>query len=414
MTAPLRLEEAVELTLARAPEVAAALSERDVSKARRDQASSAYWPRAELSATYLMKWPENELPIELPKIPGIKIPEIPPVDDLHHFQGQLKLGYRLFDLSRGARVDAADHDVSSQAARVEELRAGLAFRTRAVFLAALLSRDVLKIAEQSLSVAEQDERRAVLAAEVGNGSALLVAQSRIRAATLRAQAEKARNELLRQTEQLSLLTGRRGPIELQGDLEGFASSAAAKPAEPEPPQLTRLREASLAVEELALSQRLSLVPTLSLFATAELQYPRGLEVTLGPVATVGAQLSFNIFDGFLREATAAELDARARQLGEGRRAAEDEVERRLVDLDARLRTASADKVSAEDRTHQSEVYVKVARAAAEAGTGTELEVRTAELSLDQAKLSIRQALFELALIRAERLQILGRAVEGNS
>ncbi|MBI4816458.1 MAG: TolC family protein [Deltaproteobacteria bacterium] len=403
VAAPLRLEEAVELAVARAPEVAMALAERSVAEARRDQADSAYLPRLEMSATYFAKTYKNI--IEPPSLPaGIQV-VFDEVDDYQHFQGQLKVGWRAIDFSRSHRVDAANHKARAQDAKVAEVRTGLAFRTRATFFAALFSKDVLTLSEQSLSVAEKDLRRAELNAEVGNGSALAVAQVRIRVASLRAQAAKAKNELLRHTEQLALLTGRNGPIEPEGDLASYSDGAVPEGATH--PQLLRLELSALALESVAESHRMTLIPSLTLFATADLQYPRGLKVELGEFASVGAQLSWPIFDGFLREASASEAQARAAQARAGRSAAEDELVRKRVDLDARARTARAEKEGAETRVTESELYLKVAKAAVEAGTGTDLEVRTAELGLDQAKLSVRQAVFELALVRAERLFVLG-------
>ena len=64
----------------------------------------------------------------------------------------------------------------------------------------------------------------------------------------------------------------------------------------------------------------------------------------------------------------------AAQLGELSEAKRRDIERKLIELVARARTADADLESAKKTLEQTEIYLRVARAALEAGTGTELDV----------------------------------------
>ena len=87
--APITVEQAVDLALARAPELQASRHGVDAARARVDLARSAYWPRFSLEASYLARWPKVELPIELPpQVSGLMV--LPEMDDIHHFRAGLQ------------------------------------------------------------------------------------------------------------------------------------------------------------------------------------------------------------------------------------------------------------------------------------------------------------------------------------
>lgn len=404
---PMTIDQAVRLTLARAPEVAEAEAGRRAAEAQRTQADAAYLPRLELAGSYLFRWPKNKLPFNFPAFPGVGSISIPEVDDVHHVQGGLHLGYRLFDLSRGGRGDAAVFQVEVGKAAVRERQAAIAFKVRATFLAALFARDVKRLSEESLLVAEQEVKRAELNASVGTGTQVALAQARIRRANLRAQASKADSELLRYTQQVALFIGSKQPIEVTGDLAELARAGRGASPQHRNPTLLRLEASRSSLQALAKSQSLSFFPTLSLTAAADLNYPRNLELIFGPIFSAGAQISWTLFDGFQRSGAVDESNARAEQLSDAERATREEIERKLVELDAREKTGDANLASAEDQRSQNEVYLRVARAAIEAGTGTALEAHSAELGLDQANIAVEQAQLELALVHAERLFVHG-------
>jgi outer membrane protein TolC len=152
-------------------------------------------------------------------------------------------------------------------------------------------------------------------------------------------------------------------------------------------------------------------PTLSLGARADYEYPHAMKVEWGPAVQGGVTLSWELFDGGLRQAQTAEARANARGAAEQARAAEQSLVRRLVDVEARARTAQADLVSARETLEQQEVYLRVARASVQAGTGTELDVHNAELGVDRARIAVQQALFGKAMARAEGLMVHGVALE---
>lgn len=408
--APLTIEAAVARALGRAPELEALRASEAAAEARVGQARSAYHPRLGADLSYSAHWPKNELAISLPAgLPfAITLPE---VDDVHRFRAGAQVGLRVLDLSRGPRVDAARSSLASEAAKTRETAAALAYQTRATFLAGLYARDVTKIAGESLRLALAEERRAKLKAEVGTGSAVALAQARVRVASLSAQLRQAENELARYRQQLQSLLGLAALPELEGELGALA--AASTPSRPlaEAPGIEKLRAAKLAAEQAARSTSRGFWPTLSLMARAEVGYPNAMKLEWGPLVQGGVSLNWDFYDGGLRQKQAREAHAQAASAAAASQAAEESLRRKLIDLAARERTARAELESARETLAQTELYLRVARAAVEAGTGTALDVHTAELGLDRARIAVKQALLQQALVKAEAMLVHGIAAQ---
>jgi outer membrane protein len=402
------MDRAVALALARAPELGAARQAEEVAAARVSQARSAYFPRLSAQASYSAHWPKNELPIDLSALP-VKL-TIGEIDDIHRAQAGAGVALRLLDFSRGGRIEAARQSLRAEGARTRETEAALAYQVRATFLAALFARDAARIGGESLKLASEEEKRARLRAEVGTGSQVALAQARVRVATLRAQHRQAENELDRYRRQLASLLGLSEPPGVQGELSALAGAGEKRSLDASP-TLERLRAARLAAEEASRSTARSFLPTLSLMARADYEYPHAMKLEWGPLVQGGATLAWDFFDGGLRRHQVRESRAQAKSLEELERSTEEGLKRKLIDLEARARTAQADLTSAEDTLHETEIYLRVARAALAAGTGTDLDVHNAELGADRARIAAQQALLAQALVEAERLMVHGVAEE---
>ena len=404
----LTMEDAVQRALARAPELSAARAGEQAADGRVDQARSAYLPRLGAEASYLARWPKNELPIDFSKL-TIPIPiSIGEIDDIHHVRAGVQVGMRVLDWSRGPRLDAARQSLEAERARTRETAAGLAFQVRGTFLAALFARDLKRISGESLRLAESEEKRARLRSDVGTGSQVALAQARVRVAGLKAQLRQAENELERQRRQLASLLGMSGGSlpEVAGELERLAGAVAERPLR-DTPALERLRASRAAAELAAKSASRTFIPTLNVLAKAEVEYPHVMKTEWGPLLQGGASISWEFFDGGLRRGQVREAQAQARSLGELSDATEQSLRRKLIDIDARRRTAEADLTSARETLDQTQVYLRVARAAVAAGTGTDLDVHNAELGVDQARIAVQRALLAKALTSAEALFVHG-------
>ncbi|MEQ9502924.1 MAG: TolC family protein [Deltaproteobacteria bacterium] len=406
--APLTMQSAVEEALSSSPELKAATHKSASARAAVDQASSAYLPRVSVQAQYIARAPKNQLPIELPPIPGLE--PVGDIDDIHHVNADLVLGYRVLDLSRGARADAAEAKVQAARADTETAKAQLAFGVRANFLAALYARDVEKIATASLVVAESDAKRIALRTEAGVESDVALAQARVRVAELSAQLARAKNERRRYAEQLMVLLGRDAPPEVTGDLAALAAGTKL-PELDSNPRLTKARHERSAALSMAKSASRGIVPTVDVFGTIGVAYPRALQLELGPVYTFGVKLEWLAFDGGLRSAQADGFEENAAAVEAMSDATRRELLRRLAQVEAKEATARADLESASRTLDETKIYLRVAKTAVSAGTGTELDVHTAELGLDRARMAMKKAELDIALAQAERLFVHGVAVQ---
>lgn len=236
-----------------------------------------------------------------------------------------------------------------------------------------------------------------------------LAQARVRAASLEAQETEAESELSRFRAQLQSLLMRSVLPPLEGELAALGGDLPEEATFADHPAVKRLEAEARAAGALAEARALDLVPTLSKRVAAKLEYPRALELELGPAVEIGVALAWPIFDGFARERETEAYEARAAALERQAEAEREALSRALLNVLARERTAQARLRSAERAVSENEIYLRVSRAAVAAGTGTELDVLTAELSLDRARVDEKRALFDRALARAEAARVLGRA-----
>ncbi|MBK8013010.1 MAG: TolC family protein [Deltaproteobacteria bacterium] len=409
--AGLSIDEAVGKAIERAHELRARTESEAVARAKTDEIQSAWWPRAEVGGTYLARWPVQTLPISLPAQLGL--PPIPEVDDVHHVQLSAKLRWLLFDLGRGPRADATEAQLAAEIATTKLSASELAFYVRSTFLLGILARDLKDIARESLRVAREELRTATVKAAVGTGSELAVAQARVRVAQLEAEDQRAEIDLARRRTTLASLLGDEALPPLQGDLEALAAPTPDAPPSPDTqPEVERLAYARAAALNLGVAERRTFFPTVALQAEATLAYPRGFELKLAPIYAFGAVLSWPIFDGFARSAREAQATHQAAALAAMSEATKERLRRGALDLDERSRAADAGLAAARQIATQTEIYLRIARAGLEAGTATNLDVHTAELGLDQARVAIQRAWFEKALIQAERLRLYGQGQQG--
>lgn len=415
--AQVSLDEAVTLALKHAPEIRAARQGVAAADARIGQARAAYWPGAGLEVKYMARWPKTELPIDLSgleqALPPGAAPEIGDIDDVHHFSAGLRLGYRVFDLSRGPRVDAARHARATAQAGLRQADAAVAFRARATFIAALLARDLEALARVSLKVAADDLARARVAESLGSSSRLGLAQAKVRVAQLQARLTTASSEQHRLRLQLASLLGQASPPTLKGDLaelarrgptRGKPSSKANGDRSPALEALLNRRRAALAMET-SLSR--AFWPTVSVAGQAEVTYPHAMKLEWGPSLSAGVNLEWRLFDGFLRSSRQAEQRAVGKGLHRQAQAETQGLERSLNDLAAQRQGAAADLASAREVERQGELQLSVARAAAASGAATHLDRQAAEVALDRARAGVSQAQARLCLISAEELRVRG-------
>jgi outer membrane protein TolC len=406
-------EEAVEAVLAEHPGLDAARAALDAARAQEARARSAYRPQVIGDAGYAFQGPLAELEVD-PGIPGVE-PIREELGSLHSGSVELSLGYRLFDFgARRRQVEAAHSGVAVAEQSLEELRVELAFQARSLVLGYLLARDVAAIAAQSLTNAEERARRAELRFAEGMSSELEVVRARVRVAELRSQQVAAQQRAAQLRGRLAVLLGREPdqPPELEGSLEELAEEPPFARFDPEAhPTVRRLRSAEQARRRQAEALARTRWPSIDLGLAAGAQYPLFIERRWSEVYRAGVQARWSIYTGGGLQAQIRSARAEADRLAALARRAIRELEDRHVQVQAHYRTALAAEAAGRETMERAEAYLRAAQASFEAGVGTDMDVRDAELALDAARLEVQQALFERALARAEWLAVAGRTAD---
>ncbi len=460
----LDLEAAVSRALSRHPTVRAAEEAIEGARDRTAQARSAWHPRADARALYRYAGPVPRLEIDT----GLTLPgQTEPVSftreltSPHFASATLELGWRAWDFGRPALVDAALAGERAAGSGRDRRAVELAHAVRQAYLSTLFFRELEATTARSLDVARSflDEARAAVAA--GLGRDVDVAAADARTAELEARLVDAREGAAQAEGTLRLLLGLAAdaPLDLTSRLAALPDAPAAgsapgrgarDAAETSPPRASPGRDAAVApapdaaaprapdgaaprpdlapppaahprLRELeataaALDRQRDAIggghwPALDVFGTAGVQTPEFFGATdgVGYPYTVGAQLTWSLFDGDLRARRQDELAAKRSEVEHLREAAAEDLTRAALEARARARAAAASIAAAERRAAAADAYLAAARAAAGAGTGTPLDARRAEEALDQARLALLRARLDAGLARAAELQALGIA-----
>jgi len=407
---PMSIEAAVARALARSPALVAGEASRAAARARVDQAGSAWLPRVGVEARYRYIGPVAELVLDTGlTLPGQTEPFVVKreLGSEHNADAFVTVGWRALDLGvRSAReeaaralVRAAEHDHAARAIEV-------AYATRVAYLGALLAADGVATTELALAVARDTRDEAARKKAAGLGNDLGLAGAELRVAELEARRGDALEALTRARATLASLVG------VEVTPSDTLEVALATPASAEPtahPMVARAADQERAARALAEASRAGRWPTLDVYARGGVQLPATLVETdeAGLAWVVGATLTWEAFDGGRLAGEAEEAEARAREAAAGRAAQVDELTRALADADARRDGAIIQLAAAERRVAAAEIYLDVARGAQVAGAGRASDVQSAEVGLDEARLSRSRALHQRALAEAQRRRALG-------
>jgi outer membrane protein TolC len=179
-------------------------------------------------------------------------------------------------------------------------------------------------------------------------------------------------------------------------------------------ELRALRKTTELQKLNIISAKAGYKPTVSLFAgynwyNAQFTPPVDLDHDIAGW-NAGAQVTWNIFDGALTYGKIIQ----ARALSDK---AQTDLEDQARQIELQVRTAYSDFVEAKETLdsqekvqEQAEEALREARARAEAGTGTQLDVLDAETSLTQSRTTQIQALHDYATARARLERAIGNQV----
>lgn len=399
---PLTLARAIELALSGNEISGIAEARLEGAAAMRRQAIAQFLPALTITANATRRAREVTRVINGDEVT---------VQAIDAYSSQGAVDTPLFDLRALPLIRAATRGLEAQTIESEELRRALAFDVADSFYAALSLERLLEAARQRVAVGRQtvDESRIRLDAGLANRNDLT--RTELELATAELVATRAANTVT--TARLALFYLVNPPADLPlGELavpERAAPLAADRAtlvaqALAGRQELTALDQRWQAARQLALAPRLGWVPRLDLRGIYRWTNEAGLSGN-SEDWNIGANLTWELFDGGDRIAIAAQRDAVAKEAGL-------DLARRRRQVELEVDQASADLATAEAALAQARTQVAFASQNAEEvrerfqnGLATALEQTDAQVAAFEAEVEVARQGFardvaDLALQRA--------------
>ena len=327
-------------------------------------------------------------------------------------------GGRMLSALRTARLTKEQAILQYQTVVADTLLA-----TRLAYYDILLAAQQITVNEASVNLLQReldDQRRRY---EAGTVPRFNVLRAEVAVANQRPNLIRARNAYRIGKNNLSNLLGYNLPREIWDDIPlQLSDQLEAAPYQIELPvaitealekrtELGALRKAERLEQEKIVTARAGYKPSLQGFAGYEwhtFQFEhRDLDEQLNGWA-VGAQLNWSVFDGLATRGRVME----AKALHEKSKVDLDDTSRRI---ELEVRTAYSGFIEAREVLEsqqkvqeEAEEALRLAKARADAGTGTQLDVLDAETSLTQARTTQVQSLHDYAVARARLERAIGQ------
>jgi outer membrane protein len=294
---------------------------------------------------------------------------------------------------------------------------------RVAYYGVLLAQQQILVQEASSALLQKELNDTRQRFEAGTVPKFNVLRAEVEVANARPRLIRARNAFRIAKDNFANLLGESVPRETQelmlqltdkldtAPLDVTLSAALAKAFE-QRTELAALRKAEALRDENVANAKSGYKPSVQIFAgygARSSQFSSDLTDELHGWEA-GAQLSWNIFDGWLTKGRVEEAEALRRRVREEIIDAE-----RNVELD--VRTAYSSFIEAQEVLRSQEKVqesadeaLRLATARAAAGTATQLDVLNAQTALTEARTTQVQALHDYAVAKAKLERAMGQAV----
>lgn len=413
---PLTAEEAVERAVSLSEEVRTAEAEWGVTASQVTQARSAWLPQISAALSYDRALASifDGLDASIPGDDDEGLTALP-FGRPNTWSGALQISQPVYTGGRvSANVNRARSTEAAAELRIEEARADIALQVREAYFQAVLSREMVRIAQESYELADAQLKQVELFREQGTASEFDVLSAQVERDNLQpgiVQAQTSERVAELNLKRLTNIPADQ-PIELVTPLEpeiADVDRAALREALARRPELRALDETIEARESGVRLKRAERLPEVGLAGTFSYQaFPEDIS----PFGTdwrrdwsVGVQASIPVFTGFRNRGeihqAEAELELAELEWEETRQSLELELNSALGDFDA----ASAQVEARRATVGEAERAVELAELRFANGLATQLELSNVRLQLQEARTNEAQALFDYvdALARLERL-----------
>jgi outer membrane protein len=417
---PLSLAEALDAALQQNSAIRKSVAQLEATHGVIVQTRAIAWPRLAINGNYTANEDSSTDKIGGDNVPGF---------DLEYSNQRWSADIRLTQsIYEGGRINSA-----LRTARLTREQALLNHETviadtlrdvRVAYYDVLLAQQLITVQEASVQLLQRELDETTKRMNVGNVPRFNVLRAEVEVANARPKLIRARNSFRTSKDRLANLLGEkipRGtdelPLQLTDKLEAAPWNVdlteAVQRAFEQRTELMALRKAEQLRTESVADAKSGYKPSLQIFGgygTKSSQFSDDLTDELHGWEA-GAQLKWNLFDGFLTRGKVAEaksLSARAsEELIETERSVELDVRTAYSGfIEAREVLASQEKVQ-----ESAEESLRLANARAEAGTATQLDVLNAQTALTEARSTQAQALHDYAVARAKLERAVGQKVD---
>jgi outer membrane protein TolC len=283
------------------------------------------------------------------------------------------------------------------------------------FFDALSAAQLLTVRESSVREAEEQLRASIAKLQVGTATRADTLTSRVNLGTAQVNLATAHSDLAAAEAGLAHLIGRSGRVPALDDssfyhLPMIDTTTLRTEAVQQSPQVQQALASARAARASVSAAKANYWPTLSLGASTGLSATQGTGNGVTNNTRFSLQLSWNIFDGFAREAQIVTQESNAEladaQASDDARAVDAGMTTYLAQLDA-ARTSVA---ISETSVAAGEENLRVQRARYQQGVATIVDVLTAQATLDQSRVDLVDARFTYLRAKAQLEALVGHAL----
>ncbi len=410
----LTLEESIRLALAQNPYHLATEERLETARAQVREAASSFFPT--LNAQGLHTLDEKLFVLTFPSLVPGQPPQRISIDFTKDYQFALSLSLPIFTSGRlTSGFKQAKYNFLSTEQGLRQSKQTTVFNTKQAFYGYLLAKSFVKVAEETVGVAEKHYKNVKNLYEVGMASKFDLLRSEVEVANLKPQLIKARNSLKIAELGLKTLLGLdlSQPVEIQGeltyepyepDLEDCMTKALVN--RPELNQLGYQRQ--MAGEMLKMS-RASNLPTVALSGTYNFWADKFnfKNDNWQSYYTFNLVFTLPLFNGFATSARVAQSKAMIREIEMTQKGFQDMVRFEVRQALLKLQEAKESLLPQEKNVEQAQESLRIAELNYSEGIATTLDVSAAQAALTQAKTNYAQALYDYVLSRAQLEKAMG-------
>lgn len=410
----LTLEKSIRLALSQNPYYLASQERVEGAQSRLRQAAAQFFPS--LNAAAQQNLDEKVFVLEFPSfIPGGQ-PQRVAIDFTRDYQLSFSFNLPLFTggrLTSGYRQ--AQYNLLATQESVRQTNQETVLNVKRGFYSYLLAKELVKVSEEALALAEKLLQNVKNRVEVGMASRLDLLRAEVRVANLKPSVLQARNNLAVAELNLKTVLGLDlvQPVEIVGEMtyqpveveleESLVRALANRP------ELSQVNYQKRMAEEMAKIARASSLPTVAISGNYNYwaNYLNFKKDTWQNFYAFNLVVSIPLFNGFSAPAKVAEAKAMIREIEHMEKGLIDRIKFEVESAILTLNQARESLLSQGKNIEQAQESVRVAELSYAEGLATILDVDSAQVALSEARINYLRALYEYTISLAQLEKAMG-------